>query len=614
VPNAQDLAVTSVLAKFLAANRSTATAVYQSVLADLVKHFAVDVCFLRHNDHTIRASKLVAEWPPRSEVPDPDPLAVVFFGGPDSALALAEDAKELMVLRPRSATEVTQRRMEEARDGPPTATVFAPLVHDDITTGVLGFVTYGDREWTPEELTALEAIASVFASFQARTDAEWWLHYLAEHDEMTGLCNRRVLLAHLDSRLAAGQPTPVAALLLDVDRFKTINDYMGHAVGDLLIQTLAERLVGGIDRNDLIARFGGDEFVVVPASPMDARGAESLARRLHSLATERVKVDGEVVARTVSIGVALGMPGRDSTADLMSRADRALIIAKNSGGNQVTLYSDTPLMSDFRTDVAIRLEGAIASNSLVLHYLPEIDMRTGCILATEALVRWQHPTLGLLGPDSFIAMAESMNLAGELGRWVLRNSCAEFGRWHANGVGRNVTLRINVSPVQLVTDGFVDIVIDTLNEFDLDRGSICLEITEGVVVQDIEATLQTLNGLRQVGVQIAIDDFGTGYSVLSRLKSLPVDAMKIDQSFVRELGTNSGDLAIVRSIIALADAFGLQLVAEGVETEAAAAILLQHGCHRAQGFLLSPPVTGEVMMSLLAKGRIPLPFSRNPYG
>jgi EAL domain-containing protein (putative c-di-GMP-specific phosphodiesterase class I) len=242
----------------------------------------------------------------------------------------------------------------------------------------------------------------------------------------------------------------------------------------------------------------------------------------------------------------------------------------------------------------------------VLHYLPEVDMRTGEILASEALVRWQHPTRGLLSPDSFIGVAESINLAGELGRWVMRSACAEFGKWRSRGVGRNAVLRINVSPVQLVGDGFVDLVADTLAEFGLDGSSVCLEITESVVVQDIETTRITLAGLKEVGVQIAIDDFGTGYSVLSHLKSLPVDLLKIDKSFVRELGTNAGDLAIVRAIIALAESFGLQLVAEGVETGTAAMTLLQHGCYRAQGYLLSRPVTGAAMESLFAEGRLPV--------
>ena len=234
------------------------------------------------------------------------------------------------------------------------------------------------------------------------------------------------------------------------------------------------------------------------------------------------------------------------------------------------------------------------------------------MLATEALVRWQHPTRGLLSPDLFIGVAESINLAGELGRWVMRTACAEFARWRSRGVGLDTVLRINVSPVQLVTDGFVESVAGIINEFGLDGGSVCLEITESVVVQDIETTRITLAGLKQVGVQVAIDDFGTGYSVLSLLKSLPVDTLKIDKGFVRELGSNPGDLAIVRAIIALAEAFGLQLVAEGVETGLQRTTLLRHGCYRAQGFLLSRPVAAGVMESLLAQGRIPVDFSAAP--
>jgi EAL domain-containing protein (putative c-di-GMP-specific phosphodiesterase class I) len=312
--------------------------------------------------------------------------------------------------------------------------------------------------------------------------------------------------------------------------------------------------------------------------------------------------------------VALGLPGRDSGSDLLHQADRAVGIAKTAGGNQIGLLSrGTTLNSKFHDDIELRLREAIESNLLVLHYLPEIDMRNGKILATEALVRWQHPTRGLLSPDSFIGVAESINLAGELGRWVMHTACAEFYHWQECGVGRDIMLRINVSPVQLVTHGFVDAVVDTIDEFGLRRESVCLEITEGVVVKDTETSLRTLNGLKDVGVHIAIDDFGTGYSVLSGLKTLPVDTLKIDKGFVYELGTNASDLAIVQSIIALADAFDLQLVAEGVETEAAAGTLLRHGCHRAQGFMLSPPVTADVMKSLLTKGRIPVRFSRNPY-
>jgi diguanylate cyclase len=229
---------------------------------------------------------------------------------------------------------------------------------------------------------------------------------------------------------------------------------------------------------------------------------------------------------------------------------------------------------------------------------------TGVILGAEALVRWRHPTRGLLLPDSFIGVAESTNLAGELGRWVMRSACAEFSRWRSHGVGRNVTLRINVSPRQLVIPGFVHSVADTIEEFGINADSLCLEITERALVGDIETTRRTLAKLKEVGVQIAIDDFGTGYAVLSHLKSLPVDTLKIDAGFVRDLDTNTSDLAIVRSILVLAEAFGLQLVAEGVETPAAAMTLIEHGCHRAQGFLFSRPVAGDAMESLLSGRRL----------
>jgi diguanylate cyclase (GGDEF)-like protein len=613
VPSSLELVVTSVATQLMGVNAASSVEASQRVLADLVEYFDVDVSFLRHNDHGIHASILVAEWPVRPGIPDPDPLAVVYFADADPVFALAEHLKEPMVFRPEPATDDYQRTINETRQIAATSMACVPLLSGDVTTGVLGFVKFGDRDWRPEELNALKAIASLFAQVQARVLAEEQLRYLAEHDDLTGLHNRRALLAHLDARLAAGQPGPVTALFFDLDRLKAINDYLGHTAGDWFIRVLAERLREGAVGPNLIARLGGDEFVVVPEIPMDADTAEALAYRLQSTLCERVAIDGEMLTRTVSIGVALGVPGRDTTSDLLRRADQAVLTAKNSGGNKVAVFSDDmSLESEFRNDIELHLQSVIESGSLLLHYLPEVDMRTGEILAAEALVRWEHPTRGLLSPDSFIGVAESINLAGELGRWVMRSACAEFARWRHRGVGHDAVLRINVSPVQLVTDGFVESVAGIISEFGLDGGSVCLEITESVVVQDIETTRITLAGLKEVGVQVAIDDFGTGYSVLSHLKSLPVDTLKIDRGFVRDLGSNPGDLAIVRAIIALAEAFGLQLVAEGVETEAAALTLLRHGCYRAQGFLLSRPVVGDAMEALLGKGRIPVDFSAAP--
>jgi len=603
--------VTAVAARLMPANAATSVKISQEVLALLVEYFDVDVSFLRYNDHSIRASILVTEWPVRPDVPDPDPLGVVYFADADPVFARAEHEKKPTVFRPEQKDY--QKRIEEGRHIPQTSMAACPLVSGDVTTGVLGFVKVGDRLWGEDELNALEAIGSLFAQVQARVQAEEQLRHLAEHDDLTGLHNRRALMAHLEGRMAPGRPGPVSALYLDLDRLKTINDYLGHTAGDWFLRVLAERLQKATEPTSLIARLGGDEFVVVPISSLSAAEAEQFAEDLLTVLSERVVLDGELLTRTVSIGIAQGEPGRDTTSELLRRADLAVLSAKASGGNRIALYSDEmSLDTEFRTDIELHLASVIESGALFLRYLPEVDMRTGEVLAAEALVRWEHPTRGLISPASFIAVAESINLAGELGRWVMRTACSEFASLRAKGIGTNAILRINVSPVQLVTDGFADLVAATMSEFGLERGSICLEITESVVVQDIETTSITLAGLKQAGVQIAIDDFGTGYSVLSHLKSLPVDVLKIDRSFVTELGTNPDDLAIVRAIIALAEAFGLQIVAEGVETEIAAVTLLRHGCRRAQGFLLSPPISAQELGELLAKGRVSARFPATP--
>ncbi len=291
-----------------------------------------------------------------------------------------------------------------------------------------------------------------------------------------------------------------------------------------------------------------------------------------------------------------------------------MLTAKNSGGNRVAVFSDEMAMEiDFRNDIELHLQSVIESGALVLHYLPEIDMRTGEVLAAEALVRWQHPTRGLLSPTPFIGVAESINLAGELGRWVLRNACAEFARWRANGVGRNIVLRINVSPVQLVTDGFVASVAGVMKEFRLPRGSVCLEITESIVVQDIETTRSTLDRIAQGGragghrrlrhrlqravtVEIAPGGHPQDRPQLCRRTRIrpgrPADRARGDRPG-RRLRPTAGE-------------------PKGVETERAALTLLRHGCYRAAGLSLSKPILGHEMAALLAKGRVPVHFSAAP--
>jgi diguanylate cyclase len=606
--------VTGAAAALMAATADNHVSISERVLHDLALHFTVDFAALRHTDHNIRATILVASWPPRTDVPDPDPIGVVYFAEADSVFALIENYRDPYVLRPEPANDDYQRSIEEGTGVPQTSLAAVPLLSGEITTGTLLFVKFGDREWLPDELNALQAIATLFAQLQARMSAEEHMRYLANHDDPTGLMNRRALISHLDERLAEGQPGPVAALQIDVDRLKVINDHLGQNAGDRYVRAFAKLLQSAVDIPAAIARFGGDEFFVVPAAPMDVADAEAFAQRLQEAVGAQVEIDGEKVSRTASVGVAVGEPGVDSTSTLVRRANQALLSVKNSGGRGVARFS--PELSDryaIRNDIELQMEGTIDSGSgaLILHYLPEFNMRTGEVLGAEALVRWQHPTRGLMMPESFINVVESINLAGRLGRLVMRSAFEQFSIWRSRGLAEHAVMRVNVSPVQLVAEGTVDLVAATLDAFGLDAGSVCLEITESVVVQDIDATHKTLAGLKDIGVRIAIDDFGTGYSALAYLKSLPVDTLKIDRGFVRELGTDEGDQAIVRSIMSLADAFGLEVVAEGVETAAAARTLLDFDCYRAQGFLLSRPIEAEAMEALLARPSVPFDFSRD---
>ncbi len=604
--------VTAAAAHLMAATAADYAAVSRQVVAMLVERLGVDIGFLRRTDHSIRATILIADWPPRENVPDPDPIGVVYFADADSVFGLIETYTEPYVLRPDPANVDYQRSIEEGTGAPQTSMAAVPLLSGELTTGTLGFVNLGDREWLPDELSALQAIAALFAQLLARIDAEEHLQFLANHDEPTGLLNRRALLAHLDERLVDGQPGPVAALQIDVDRLKVINDHLGQNAGDRYVKAFAGLLRDAVESSATIARFGGDEFVVVPKDPMDVAEAETFARRLQAGVSQQVEIDGEKVSRHVSIGIAIGEPGVDNTSAVLRRANQALSSVKSAGGREVARFS--PDLSDkyaIRNDIELQLEGTIDSGSgaLVLHYLPEFDMRTGEVLGTEALVRWQHPTRGLMMPESFISVVESINLAGRLGRLVMRTAFEQFSNWRSRGVGNEAVLRVNVSPVQLVAEGTIEMVAASLEAFGLDANQVCLEITESVVVQDIDATHKTLAGLKDIGVRIAIDDFGTGYSALAYLKSLPVDTLKIDRGFVRELGTDEGDQAIVRSIMSLADAFDLEVIAEGVETAEAARTLLDFNCYRAQGFLLSRPLEAEAMEALLAQRFVPLDFT-----
>ena len=486
---------------------------------------------------THRATKLVAQWPsardPRSR---PDRRRVLRRRRPGVRPGRAPQGTGRR--QPEPATDEYQRRIEQGTAVPQISLAVVPLLADDVTTGTLGFIKYGDREWFPAELDALKTIATLFAQLQGRIAAEDQLRYLGEYDDLTGLRNRRSLMMHLDGRLAAGQrrsrrrvvhrprPTQGGQRLPRPRRRRPVSQAVRRPPA-------RERGKGRSRRPSRRRRVRGD-----PSRAASLDEARALAERIQTSVRERFAIEGNSLRRTASIGVALGVPGQDTSSDLMRFVDQAILSVKSAGGNDVAVFTpDLALNTDLRNDIELHLRGGIERGPWSCYYLPEVDLRSGELLAVEALVRWQHPTRGLLLPGTFIPIAESCNLAAELGRLVLRSACGHLRRWRSQGLAADLVMRVNVSPVQLVGLGFADSVAATIAEYGIDAASLCLEITESLVVKDIDTARTTIEALKGIGVKVAIDDFGTGYSSLTRLKSLPVDILKIDQSFVRDLGT-----------------------------------------------------------------------------
>ncbi|NIL75858.1 MULTISPECIES: bifunctional diguanylate cyclase/phosphodiesterase [Nocardiaceae] len=599
-----DALVTDVASELMGVDAASVMTAYTRVLRTLVEYFGVDAAYLRHTDYDNRSTVMVAEWPARPDAPDPDPLGVVYFADADPVFAACEHLLHPKVFRPRPEEEEYRRRVKAASGYAVTSMAVVPLVQGR-SIGWVGLIKGGDRDWSEQETNALVAIASMFTQVHARIEAEESLRTAAEHDALTGLSNRRGVTDDLERRLdAKATGGPVAVLFLDLDRLKALNDFYGHTAGDAYLCALADTLRGVLDPDVSIARWGGDEFVVVlqPAT-IDGKTAspyDVACRVLDAVSSTRVLIAGDAINRTASIGVTTAYPGVDSVHEVIANADQAALVAKRTGGNSVALFDSTiRARNALRNDVELHLHSAIENGELTLHYQPEIDLQTGRITAVEALVRWQHPSRGLLPPADFIDIAESSDLATELGRWVLEDALRTYSEWARDIPTLDIVLRVNVSPAQLLATEFVDIVARALTSGSVAPTHLCLEITENAVVQDTGQTAKVLTMLRELGVSIAIDDFGTGFSSLAHLKILPVDALKIDREFVEHLDSDASDQAIVRSIASLARAFDLDLIAEGVETEAAQSELLAVGCHRAQGYLFSRPVPEEDMRNML---------------
>jgi predicted signal transduction protein with EAL and GGDEF domain len=358
----------------------------------------------------------------------------------------------------------------------------------------------------------------------------------------------------------------------------------------------------------LVARLGGDEFVVVPAGPTSHQAALTLARRLSGRLATPMQLGGHHLTRTASFGVAVVEDAGQTAEDLISHADVALRAAKAEGGNNTKLFDDRMRRSvEERSNMEFMLRDAIDTEDILVYYQAEFDLRTGGLVGAEALVRWRHPTRGVIDANDFIGVAEETNLVIDIGRSVLLQACRQMAIWKPYWAGTPFVVRVNISPAQLQSRDIVDLVRFSLISNGLPGDALCLEVTEHAMMTDVERSLDLLNELRSLGVSLAIDDFGTGFSSLAQLKRLPVTALKIDRAFVMGLDTDRSNRAIVQSMIQLADTFKLDIVAEGVETVQEAQALLKLGARRVQGYLFSRPKPPEAMIEHFVN-QIPTPF------
>jgi len=583
---------------------SSLTDCLQRTLQVLTEFFQMDTSFLRQNDFARDMSVLVAEWPRRQDVPDPDPLGEVPFGV-DPVFDATRQLDKPFVMRPTGLPDTYQERVERGSGIGQVSMAMVPLIRNSTTVGVLGFVKFGDRPWDTAETNALQAVASLIVQLQARVEAEERLQYHAYHDQLTDLPNRRALLDELCRRASGDRSHLGAVLFLDLDNFKMMNDLLGHGAGDRLLVAIAERLTGATTPMDFVARLAGDEFVVLLERRADEQGILDIADSILSLVAEPIEIANHHLTRTGSVGISFADPGAVGEEDLLGQADAALRLAKTQGGNQYAVF-DSRLRASIqeRAETELRFRDAIDTGALMLYYQPEVNLRTGQLLAVEALVRWDHPELGVLTAGAFIEMAEETGMIVDLGRWVLAEACRQMALWRAQYPELRFTMRVNMSPAQLVTRNIVQLVGASLADNKLPGRALCLEITEHAVMQDVDQAVQVLHDLKALGVSLAIDDFGTGYSSVAQLKRLPVDVLKIDQGFVLGLGTDGGDRAIVDATVRLAHAFGLEVVAEGVETVDLVHELLALGCFRAQGFLLCRPKPADELIGILRQGGI----------
>ncbi len=450
------------------------------------------------------------------------------------------------------------------------------------------------------------SILAINTDITQRKIAEKEIQHLAFYDSLTGLPNRQLLLDRLRQTLATSTRNRQtgALLFIDLDNFKLLNDTLGHDVGDLLLQQVAPRLISCVRDGDTVARLGGDEFVVVLAGDFSEHPEEAAAQiraiceRLLAAFNQPFNLGACKHHTTPSIGIALFNDRSAAMDELLKQADLAMYQAKASGRNSICFFDpDMQAVMNARVVLESDLHKSWERNEFLLHYQPQVDGHR--VIGAEALVRWQHPRRGLLAPAEFIPHAEETGLILPLGNWVLETACAQLAAWARDSATERLDLAVNVSSRQFCQPDFVEQVLSTLNHAGANPRKLKLELTESLLLKNMDDTIAKIAALKAKGVGFALDDFGTGYSSLYYLKRLPLDWVKIDQSFVKDVLTNSNDATIIRAIILLAKSMGLNVIAEGVETEAQRLFLAQHGCNAYQGYLLSPPLPPDQFRGLM---------------
>lgn len=424
--------------------------------------------------------------------------------------------------------------------------------------------------------------------------------YLAEHDALTGLPNRLLLGMRLDHAVATAalRGSQLAVLFLDLDNFKNINDSLGHAIGDMLLQSVAQALTDCTRARDTIARQGGDEFIIVMPLEKSTEDAALAAEKILAHVSQPHDIDGHMLHVNASIGIsAFPLDGLDA-ATLLKNADTAMFHAKKSGRNNYQFFNaEMNVRAVERQKLEVHLRRSLQQGELVLYYQPKIDLRTGRAAGVEALLRWAHPERGMLLPDQFIPLAEDCGMIGPIGAWVLREACEQAMRW-SDGNLRDASIAVNVSATEFRTPGFLERVCQVLKDTGIDAGRLELELTESVLMSNAESSRITLRALKNLGVKLVVDDFGTGYSSLSYLKQFPLDGLKIDQSFVRDVIPNSDNGIIIKAVICMSHSLQLEVVAEGIETKAQCEFLCGLNCDVGQGYYFSQALPADEFTKL----------------